>query len=150
MSIAHFLYLGHFVHERRFVQFARTEDNGPWIPVVARPMETSVIEQILGKERCQLHEPSLFPVSWPMSLKDGFIVCNRFELSWEAIRFLACLVRTTEYDIRDINSCVFVKVENLARFCMRRGSEGGEKSAMFQWDEPESTDGVRHRPLAAS
>jgi predicted nucleotidyltransferase len=31
-----------------------------------------------------------------------------------------------------------------------RGDKGGTKSAMLQWDEPESTDGVRHRRETAS
>jgi hypothetical protein len=40
--------------------------------------------------------------------------------------------------------------ENVTKVVMLRKTKGKTKSAMLQMDNPETTDGVRHRPETAS
>lgn len=110
----HYLYIGHFEHECGFVKFEKKTDIKPiWHrPVVSRPLDTSLIDRLLRRHGITA---STIPDHWGLSIEsEGFLSCDRFTRSDEAIEFIKELAQQTGSEIADYSSLSFVSPAGLS------------------------------------
>lgn len=117
MSLVHNLYLGHFEREGDFVRLSRTPANPLLTPVISRPLDMAVVEELLREKGLYASD---IPDEWELYLEDGYIVCARRHP--EAVDFLIRLARRTGCDIFDLACFALLKPEDV--ICHRAVGEG--------------------------
>lgn len=92
----HYLYVGHFEHQDGAMKMEKQGDGRPR-PVVARPLNTTVIHQLLREKGLQ--ESTLFD-QWGVRMEDeAFLVVNAHTSLREAKDFIYEFARRTGCDI---------------------------------------------------
>lgn len=110
----HYLYIGHFEREGGFVRFEKNTDTRParHRPAVRRPLEPSRIDRLLRRHGTTV---SAIPDDWGMSIDcEGFVTCDRFTRSAEAIDFIKELAQETGCEIADYSSLSFLTPDELS------------------------------------
>jgi hypothetical protein len=104
MPLIHYLFLGHFEHDGEIVRFSKSPNDPVYRPVVCKPLDTEainiVLREIKGAEVGRLD----FPEEWPIWLKDGYLVCDKYTKDQEVIKFVTRLVERTCCNIYDVGA----------------------------------------------
>jgi len=108
--VIHYVYIGHFAHQGDFIAFQKQADRS-LRPVVTRPLSMETIQQVLHQKG--LTTASL-PEEWGLWLDDGFIVCDRFTHSPDAIEVVRSLATETGCDLADYSSQSLLSPEELS------------------------------------
>jgi hypothetical protein len=125
----HYVYVGHFARQGDFIAFQKQAD-GSLRPVVTRALSMEMIQQVLHQRGLTVNS---LPEEWGLWLDDGFIVCDRFTHSREAIDVVRRLATETACDIADYSSQSLMVPEELS----------------FAWEpQVQSQDGITHGNLA--
>jgi hypothetical protein len=113
MSFFHCLYLGHFEHDGDAIRFTSTPTDPILRPVVRRPLNLEELKCITEEAALSVPGQRLFPGDWEMWVEDGYLVCNRYALSREAIDFIHRLVQVTGCELVDFNARAAISPEEL-------------------------------------
>ncbi len=106
----HYVYVGHFARQGDFIAFQKEAD-GSLRPVVTRPLSMEAMQNVLHQRG--LTAASL-PEEWGLWLDDGFIVCDRFTHSRDAIEVVRRLATETGCDVADYSSQSLMSPEELS------------------------------------
>ena len=106
----HYVYIGHFVRQDDFIAFQKQAD-GSLRPVVTRPLSMEAIQHVLHQRG--LTATSL-PEDWGLWFEDGFIVCDRFTHSRDAIEVVRRLATESGCDVADYSSQTLVSPDELS------------------------------------
>jgi hypothetical protein len=102
MSLIHYLFLGHFEREGGMVRFSKDPGSRVYGPVVRKPLDAEAIGLLLREVTGGEGSRNDIPEGWPIYLKDGYLVCDKYSRDPEVIRFVKVLVRQTGCDIYDV------------------------------------------------
>lgn len=93
----HHLYVGHFEKDRGFMKLEKRKDDGAPRPVVVRPLDRAIVQELLEKKGV---EGTNIPENWWLGIEeDGFIVCDAYTHSHDAIDFIRQLATKTGCDV---------------------------------------------------
>lgn len=109
----HYIYLGHFEHERNFIRFEKRGGTKPaWYrPVVVRPLGPAMLAELLVEKGLT---PSTVPDDWGVSFEEeGWIACNRDTQNQQARDFVKRLALQTGCDIADYTSLSLLSPDDL-------------------------------------
>jgi hypothetical protein len=106
----HYVYVGHFARQGDFIAFQKQAD-GTLRPVVTCPLSMETIQFVLQQNA---HTAASIPEEWGLWLDDGFIVCDRFTHSREAIEVIRRLAKETGCDVADYSSQSFISPKELS------------------------------------
>ena len=104
MSFIHYLFLGHFEHDRELVRFAKSPSDLVYRPVVRRPLDTEAIGAVLREVKGAEVDERAVPDDWMIWLDEGYVVCDKYTRNREAIDFVARLVERTRCDMYDVGT----------------------------------------------
>jgi hypothetical protein len=104
MSFIHYLFLGHFEHDREVVRFSKSSGDAVYRPVVRRPLEPEAIKNVLREVTGAEVDGLTFPDDWMTWLDDGYLVRDKYTRNREVIDFVARLVERTHCDIHDVSA----------------------------------------------
>jgi hypothetical protein len=93
----HHLYVGHFAKDRGVMKLEKRKSDGAPRPVVVRPLDVATVQGLLedkGVERTNI------PEDWRLGIEEeGFVVCDAYTPSYDAIDFLRQLAMKTGCDV---------------------------------------------------
>lgn len=106
----HYVYIGHFARQGGFIAFQKQPD-GSLRPVVTRPVSATAFQHLLHEKG---HTATTLPQEWGMWLDDGFVVCDLFTHSRDAIEVARRLATETRCDVADYSSQSLMSPDDLA------------------------------------
>jgi hypothetical protein len=93
----HHLYVGHFERDRGVMKLEKRKSDGAPRPVVVRPLDMATVQELLeekGVERTNI------PEDWRLGIEEeGFVVCDAYTHSRDAIDFIRQLATKTGCDV---------------------------------------------------
>ncbi len=93
----HHLYVGHFEKEGPVLKLAKRQADGPPRPVVTRPLDPATVRELLEQKGV---EGTSVPPDWRLGIEeDGFIICDAYPQSRDAIDFIRRLAQKTGCDV---------------------------------------------------
>jgi len=103
----HYAFMGHFEHAEQGIRFVKESPEAAPKPVLQRPLDVYSIGLLL-------HEFGLtqFPEEWGVSEADGYLICDIYTHSREAISYVTRLAQTAQCEIFDYSSLAFVQPED--------------------------------------
>jgi hypothetical protein len=108
--VIHYVYVGHFARRGDFIEF-RKEADGSSRPVVTGPLSAKAVQNVL---KARGLTASSLPAEWGLWLEDGFMVCDRFTHSRDAIEVVRRLATETGCDVADYSSQSLLSPEELS------------------------------------
>ncbi len=104
MSFIHYLFLGHFEHDRECVRFAKSQGDSVYRPVVRVPLDAKTVQGVLREVQGTAADELTFPDDWLMWLDAGYLVCDKYTKNREVISFITRLAERTRCDIYDVSA----------------------------------------------
>jgi hypothetical protein len=106
----HYLYVGHFQPEGNFIRFAKSSPDAPSTPVTLHPLEADVVAELLSEKGTRR---SAVSAEWHLWFEDGYLVCDKYTRSRDALNFLVRLAKRTGCDIVDYTAQARIRPEDL-------------------------------------
>lgn len=79
-------------------------------PVVVKPIDNSIVEKVFGNYGYSSDD---FPISWGITIKDGYVSWDRFCGNADAMNFVSELARESGCDLADCSSLTMMGIEDL-------------------------------------
>jgi hypothetical protein len=93
----HYLCVGHFAKEGGAMRLQKRESDGAPRPVLLRQLDMAIVEELLKRKAI---ESTNIPEDWHLGIEpEGFIVCDAYTSSGEALDFLRQLATRTGCDV---------------------------------------------------
>jgi hypothetical protein len=93
----HHLYVGHFERDKGVMKLEKRKSDGAPRPVVARPLDMATVQELLAKKGV---EGLIIPEDWRLGIEEeGFVVCDAYPHSRDAIDFIRQLATKTGCDV---------------------------------------------------
>jgi putative AlgH/UPF0301 family transcriptional regulator len=93
----HHLYVGHFEKDRGVMKLEKRKSDGAPRPVVVRPLDTATIDELLEQKAV---DRANIPEDWQLGIEEeGFVVCDAYRHSRDAIDFIRQLAMKTGCDV---------------------------------------------------
>lgn len=93
----HHLYVGHFDKDRGVMKLEKRQSDGAPRPVVVRPLDMATVHELL--EEKGVKETNI-PEHWMLGIEEeGFVVCDAYTHSRDAIDFIHQLATITGCDV---------------------------------------------------
>src|SRR5438128_1280479 len=105
----HYVYVGHFVPEGRFIRFARSGADTAFRPVLTRPLDLKVFDELLRDRGLDVDS---IPDEWGLLFDEGFLVWDRFA-GRDASELIAGLAERSGCDLADYTTQSLLRPEDL-------------------------------------
>jgi hypothetical protein len=107
----HYLFIGHFEHDRDWIRFEPTRPSPGEAskPVVTHPVNLDAIKQIVEQLSSKYGRKMLLESGMPTPNPDGFLVFDQYDLSEADVDFIDQLVKITGCEIYDYSYGKFLK-----------------------------------------
>ncbi len=92
----HHLYVGHFEKDTGLMKLEKRTSNGAPRPVVLRPLDMATVQELLEEKGV---EGTNIPEDWRLGIDEGFIVCDAYTPSRDALDFIRHLAARTGCDV---------------------------------------------------
>jgi hypothetical protein len=96
-TMIHYLYVGHFEKDRGVMKLRKRQSDDAPQPVLVRPLDMATVRELLEERGIA---PANIPEDWRLWIdEEGFIVCDAYTRSQDAIDFLRQLSTKTGCDV---------------------------------------------------
>jgi hypothetical protein len=93
----HHLYVGHCAKERGAMGLEKRQTDGAPRPVLTRPLDMATVRELLQQKGV---DGTNIPENWRLGIEEeGFIVCDAYTCSHDAMDFLRQLATKTACDV---------------------------------------------------
>jgi hypothetical protein len=93
----HHLYVGHFEKDKGVMKLEKRKSDGAPRPVVVRPLDSATVQELLEEKGV---EGAGIPENWQLGIEEeGFVVCDAYTHSRDAIDFIRQLAAKTGCDV---------------------------------------------------
>ena len=93
----HHLYVGHFEKDRGVMKLEKREGDGAPRPVMTHPLGMATVHELLEEKGV---EETNIPEDWQLGIEEeGFVVCDAYTHSRDAIDFIRQLAMKTGCDV---------------------------------------------------